>query len=98
MIAKQLIVTAKETNSALLEESLYEFYVYEFQDGLILVIGVFVNDWFYEDRKSIKAYGSGQVISVTETLETIDWSLERLQESIKDSLADVPPKALAMLS
>jgi len=100
MVATKLIVTATEKDSGLLEEFTYEFPVYEFEDGLILVIGEDTHDWFFEDRESIEANGCAQVIDVAESSETIDWSLEDLQEAIEGSLSEfwkVPKKALDLL-
>ena len=99
MQAVKLIVTVADPDN--IEESTYEFPVYEFHNGLILVIDELINDWFFEDRGQIQANGLNQmVIGVTESSESIDRSLEDLQESIKCSLTElgrVPQKALKML-
>jgi len=98
MRAIKLIVTAQDPNDQ--EDSAYDFPVWEFESGLILVIGDYTNDWFFDCRNEIEANGLDQVIALTETEETSEWSLEALQESIKGSLAEfgsVPELALPLL-
>ena len=100
MKAKKLIVTAAEYSSGNIEETSYEFPVYEFQNGLILVVSQDTNDLFYEDRESIKANGYAQVTEIVETETVSGWDLFDLQRAIRASLAEfgsVPAKALAML-
>jgi len=98
MKANKLIVTAQDPNDR--EDSACDFPVWEFESGLILVIGDYTNDWFFDCREAIEAHGFDQVITVTETEETSEWSLEALQESIQLSLDDfgsVPELALSLL-
>jgi len=98
MNAIKLIVTAQEPDNE--GGSTYDFPVWEFESGLILVIGDYTNDWFFDCRDEIEANGLAQVIAVTETKETSEWSLEALQESIQLSLDDfgsVPELALSII-
>ena len=97
MIAKKLIVTATETTSSFI----YQFPVWEFEDGLTFITNNNYVNFFFEDRKEIKTSNPEEVFEVTETDSVFDWSLKDLQESIRVSLTeygDIPAKALAMLS
>ena len=104
MKATKLIVTATEYTEYDDKETSYDFPVYQFSNGLIMVIGEDTNDWFFEDRGSIEANGPHGLAQVTnveiEAESTIDWSLKDLRKAIRASLGEfgsIPPKALAML-
>jgi hypothetical protein len=101
MKAQKLIVTARELNySETGEKDSYHFPVYEFENGLILVVGDTTNDWFFDSRDEIEPNGTAVTESVQETGEFSDWDKGDLIESIKASLNEfgsLPDKALQLL-
>jgi len=96
MKANKLTIHAQEQGYG----ETYAFPVYEFESGLVLVPGDGTDDWFFGCREDIQVVMITEVIGVEETSETLEWSLEALQESIKGSLAEfgsVPKLALSLL-
>ena len=104
MKATKLIVTAQETDSATLStSSTYNFPVWEFENGLILVPSDSTNDWFFESRDEIEANGLAEIVEVEETETTSDWSVEDLNDAIEGSQSEfgedsVPAIALELIN
>lgn len=82
--AKVLLVTAKELN----DDYQYNFKVYEFSNGLILVPGSTTNDWCFADRNEIEPCGTAVVTSIEETEEVEEWSSSDLLRSIQGSISE----------
>ena len=106
MKATKLIVTAQETSFDMEGapiSSLYDFTVFEFENGLILVPSDSTNDWFFENRDLIEANGCAEVLEVESTDTVIEWDLSDLAESIKGAQSEfgsdrVPSIALDLIN
>lgn len=84
--AKKLIVTAQEINlDGEGQSPTYQFPVWQFENGAILVEGVTTNDWFFDSQDEIEPNGTAIVIAIEETEETITFDKEELKESVEGS-------------
>jgi hypothetical protein len=85
LIAKKLIVTAQEIGDCNPKYSTYQFPVWEFSNGAILVPGETTNDWFFDGRNEIEPNGTAIVAEIEETDETNEFDVEDLKTTIKSS-------------
>jgi hypothetical protein len=81
----------------------YQFKVYEFSNGVIMVPGETTYDWFFVDRKNIQANGMDEVGDIEDTGKTVNFSDSQLTESIENSQGcwgsdDATAKALELLA
>ena len=77
--AKKLIVTAQDNGNT------YQFPVWEFENGAVLVPSSTTNDWFFNAREDIEPNGTAVVIATFDTEETQEFTKAELKESIEGS-------------
>lgn len=93
---KILSVKTKELNS----EECSTFEAFEFDNGLVMVVGESSNDWFFENRELIEACGNAVVVEIQEVGDTDCFTAEYLKESFEGCEAEfgsIPSKCWEML-
>lgn len=98
LTTKVLEVTVYGLNAEY-EEATFE--VFEFENGLIAVLGETTNDWFFENRDCIEGCGNDIVKEVKETGRTETWTAKELLSSVQGSISEfgvdaVPAKHLEL--
>lgn len=80
----RLIVTAQEPDGFQ-----YDFFAYEYPNGLIQVSSEAMCDCFFPSRDQIEANGSAEVVEIYDTEEEQQWDLLRLAQALAGSMKEL---------